>query len=160
MHALTNTVAIGLLIAATALPTFAQDQTPAAPAAETPAAEASSTPAAPEATADAPITDPSGKFVDEFGSSFEFSLCGEAGTDLCALLTNLEGASATEENLAFVGTQVMQAAQTAPNEWKGALAAGGMSAEATITQTGPDTIEIQGCRAAVLCQTLVYKRAS
>ena len=103
--------------------------------------------------------DPSGKFVDEFGTSFEFSLCGESGTDLCGVLTNLEGESATEENLAFVGKQVMQAQQTAPNEWKGSLSAGGISADATITQTGPDTIEIQGCRAVVLCQTLAYNRA-
>ncbi|GLQ12392.1 hypothetical protein GCM10007913_43250 [Devosia yakushimensis] len=103
--------------------------------------------------------DPSGTFVDEFGTSFEFSLCGESGTDLCGVLTNLEGESATEENLAFVGTQVMQAEQSGPNEWKGSLSAGGISADATITQTGPDTIEIQGCRAAVLCQTLAYNRA-
>lgn len=103
--------------------------------------------------------DPSGKFVDEFGTSFEFSLCGESGTDLCGVLTNLEGESATEENLAFVGKQVMQAQQTAPNEWKGSLSAGGISADATITQTGPDTIEIQGCRAGILCQTLAYNRA-
>ena len=103
---------------------------------------------------------PDGKFVDSFGTSFEFSLCGETGTDLCAVLTNLEGQSATEENLAFVGQQVMQAQQTGPNEWKGALVAGAISAEATITQTGPDTVEIQGCRAVILCQTLAYSRAS
>jgi hypothetical protein len=139
------------LLLSVANPVFSQEAAPVAPSAETPAAE--------PATTDAQTADPSGKFVDEFGSSFEFSLCGESGTDLCALLTNLEGESATEENMAFVGKQVMQAAQTAPNQWKGSLAAGGMSAEATITQTGPDTIEIQGCRAAVLCQTLVYNRA-
>lgn len=81
-------------------------------------------------------------------------------TDLCGVLNTLEGQSATEENLAFVGKQVMQAQQVAPNEWKGSLAAGGMSAEATVTQTSPDTIDIQGCRAAILCQTLTYNRAS
>jgi hypothetical protein len=97
--------------------------------------------------------------VDEFGTSFEFSLCGETGTDLCGVLTNLEGDSATEENLAFVGQQVMQAPQTASNEWKGSLVAGGISADATVTLTGPDTIEIEGCRAAILCQTLAYQRA-
>ena len=135
-----TTFAIGLLVAATAMPAFAQD------AAATPAPEA------------AVAVDPSGSFVDEFGTSFEFALCGD-GTDLCGVLTNLEGESATEENLAFVGKQVMQAEQTAANEWKGSLVAGGISAEATITQTGPDTVEIQGCR-AILCQTLAYNRAS
>ena len=144
----TKTLALGLLCGVAAiLPSCAQE----APAAEPPAAQT---------TADTATTVPSGKFVDEFGTSFDFSPCGDAGTDLCAVLTNLEGESATEENLAFVGKQVIQAAQTAPNEWKGSLTAGGMSADATITQTGPDTIEVQGCRAALLCQTLVYNRAS
>jgi hypothetical protein len=103
--------------------------------------------------------DPTGSFVDSFGTSFTFKLCGETGTDLCGVLTNLEGESATPENLAFVGKQVMQATQTAPNVWKGSLVAGGISAEATVTQVAPDTIEIQGCRALVLCQTLAYNRA-
>lgn len=103
---------------------------------------------------------PSGTFVDEYGTSFEFQACGEAGTTLCATLTNLEGESATEDNLAFVGQQVMQAEQVAPNEWKGELVAGGMSAAATITLVSEDTVEIQGCRAAILCQTLSYNKAS
>lgn len=152
MHTLTKTIAVGLLFAASVIPTYAQDATAVARAVEAPAAEA------PAATAAAKMADPSGKFVDEFGSSFEFSLCGDSGTDLCAVLSNLKGKSATQENLTFVGKQVIQAVQTAPNEWKGAISAGGMSAEAIITQTGPDTVEVQGCRAAVLCQTLAYNR--
>ena len=130
--------AIGVLLAASAIPVFAQDAAPA------------------QATQ---ITDPTGDFVDEFGTSFKFALCGDSGTDLCGTLTNLEGESATEENLAFVGKMVMQAKLSAPNQWKGSISAGGMSADATITQTGPDTVEIQGCR-AILCQTLAYHRAS
>lgn len=130
-----------------AMPAFAQETAPAAP-------EAAPAEAAPAAAS------PAGTFQDEFGTVFVFSLCGEAGTDLCGLLDTLKGESATEENLAFVGTQVMQAQQTAPNEWKGSITAGGLSADATVTQTGPDTIEIQGCRAALLCQTLAYQRVS
>jgi len=128
MRILKTTLAIGVLCAATAIPVFAATATP------------------------------NGTFVDSFGTSFKFSLCGD-GTALCGVLTNLEGKSATEENLAFVGKQVMQAEQVAPNEWKGALSAGGISADATVTMTGPDTIDIQGCRAAILCQTLTYTRA-
>lgn len=149
MHILKTTFAIAVLCTAAALPTFAQEA--AAPAEA--GAEVTAEPAVETA-------DPSGTFVDEYGTSFTFSLCGETGTDLCGVLNTLEGESATEENLAFVGTMVMQATQTGPNEWKGALAAGGMSAEATITQTSPDTIDIQGCRAAILCQTLTYTRVS
>ena len=122
--------AIGALCAAAALPTLAQDASAL----------------------------PNGTFVDQYGTSFEFSLCGEDNTDLCGVLTNLEGKSATPENLAFVGKQVMQAEQVGPNEWKGSLSAGGISASATVTQVSADTIEIQGCRAGILCQTLAYHR--
>ena len=160
MHLFTKTLAIGLLFAATAIPTYAQDATTEAPAAEAPAVEAPAAEAPADATAPAQGTDPTGTFVDEFGTSFQFTLCGDSGTDLCGVLATLKGESATPENLAFVGKQVMQAAQTAPNEWKGSLTAGGISADATVTQTGPDTIDIQGCRAALLCQTLTYNRAS
>jgi hypothetical protein len=157
MHILTKTFSIGLLFAVAVLPTFAQEA--AAPAPEAPAAEAPAAEAPADAAAAVQSTDPTGTFVDEFGTSFQFTLCGDSGTDLCGVLATLEGESATPENLAFVGKQVMQAAQTAPNEWKGSLTAGGISAEATVTKTGPDTIDIQGCR-AILCQTLTYNRAS
>jgi hypothetical protein len=160
MRIFTKSLFAGLLLAGAVMPSYAQDAAPAAteaPATEAPATEAPAVEG--EAAAAAAVTDPSGTFIDEFGTSFQFTLCGDSGTDLCGVLATLEGESATEENLAFVGKQVMQATQTAPNEWKGSLAAGGMSAEATITQTGPDTIDIQGCR-AILCQTLTYNRAS
>ena len=131
MHILKTTFAVAALCATTAMPAFAQD---------------------------AAAFDTNGTFVDSFGTSFTFSLCGE-GTDLCGTLNTLEGKSATEENLAFVGKQVMQAKATGPNEWKGALSAGGISADATVTQTSADTSDIQGCRAAILCQTLTYTRS-
>ena len=121
-------LAIGALCVATAIPVFAATATP------------------------------SGTFVDDWGTSFKFSLCGD-GTDLCGVLTNLEGKSATEENLAFVGRQVMQAEQVAPNQWKGQLSAGGISAQATVTMTGPETVDIQGCRGGIFCQTLTYTKA-
>ena len=138
MKFLKTTFIVAALCSTTALPVFAQDA-----AATTEAAAA---------------FDPNGTFVDSFGTSFTFSLCGD-GSDLCGVLNTLEGESATEENLAFVGKQVMQAKQTAANEWKGALSAGGISADATVTQTSADTIDIQGCRAAILCQTLTYTRS-
>jgi hypothetical protein len=157
MHILKTTFAIAVLCTAAALPTLAQDAAAPVEAPVEAPAEAGA-----EVTTETAVetADPSGTFVDEYGTSFTFSLCGEAMTDLCGVLNTLEGESATEENLAFVGTQVMQAVQTAPNQWKGSLAAGGLSAEATVTQTGPDTIDIEGCRVAILCQTLTYTRAS
>jgi uncharacterized protein (DUF2147 family) len=96
--------------------------------------------------------------MDSYGTSFSFSLCGEEKRDLCGVLVTLKGESATEENLAYVGKQVMQATRTGPNEWKGSISSGSMSADVTVTMTGPDTIEIQGCRAVILCETLAYNR--
>ena len=151
MHNLTVAITAGMLLVSTLISTQAQDT----PVEAEPAAAGETAVAA----ANAP-EGPNGTYVDEFGTSFEFTLCGESGTDLCGVLTNLEGESATEENLAFVGKQVMQAPQTGANEWKGSLAAGGMSADAKVTQTGPDTVEIEGCRLGLLCQTLAYTRAS
>lgn len=138
MKFMKTTFAIGLLCAAIAVPALAQDAA-----------------ATGEAAA---ITDPSGTFVDEFGTSFSFSLCG-SGTDLCGTLIDVQGESRTEANLAFVNQQVIQAAQTAPNEWQGTVMFDGAEAAATVTQTGPDSIEVQGCRAAVLCQTLKFNRS-
>jgi len=137
MRILTTTLAITLLCTTAVAPALAQK----APSA---------------ARETAPVVDPSGTFVDEYGTTFTFELCGD-GTALCGVLNELKGKSATEENLEYVGKQVMQAEQSAPNQWKGELEAGGMSAEATVTQVSPDTIEITGCR-AILCQTLAYNR--
>ena len=131
MHMIKKTFAIGALCAAAIVPSLAQDA----------------------------LTLPSGTYVDKYGTSFEFTPCGEDKTDLCGVLTNLEGKSATPENLAVVGKQVMRAERVAPNAWKGSLSAGGISAEATVTQVSSDTIEIQGCRGGILCQTLEYSRA-
>jgi len=98
---------------------------------------------------------PTGTFVDQWGTSFSFTPCG---TSLCGTLEVLKGNSATATNLAFVGKQVMQAKQVGTNTWKGSINAGGMSADATVTQTSANTINIQGCRALILCQTITYTR--
>jgi len=109
--------------------------------------------------AQAPLVtlNPKGSFADAWRSSFDFRLCGEGDTDLCGVLTRLQGASATPENLAFVGKQVMEAKPSARNQWKGSLGVGRTVADATITIVGPDTIEIQGCQ-AIICKTLTYNR--
>lgn len=99
---------------------------------------------------------PKGTFADQWGTSFTFAPCGS--NQLCGTLDVLKGKSATAQNLAYVGKQVMQASADGPNTWKGAISAGGMNAQVTVTQTGANTIDIQGCRAVVLCQTITYTR--
>ncbi|MEO8684727.1 MAG: hypothetical protein ABI414_07795 [Devosia sp.] len=100
---------------------------------------------------------PDGTWRDEFGTTIQFSLCGD-GTQLCAVLLDVQGKSRTEGNIAFLNKQIMQADQNAENEWKGTVMFDGAEAESTITQVAANTIEIQGCRAVVLCQTLSFSR--
>jgi uncharacterized protein (DUF2147 family) len=100
---------------------------------------------------------PEGSWRDKYGTIFDISLCG-GGTDICAILIDIQGESRTEENLAYVNQQVLQASQTAANEWQGTVIYNGSEAAAKVTQNGPDSLSIQGCRAAILCQTLVFNR--
>ena len=98
-----------------------------------------------------------GRWMDAEGTMFPFRLCGD-GTTLCGTLNDIQGASRTEKNMAYVNQQVVTAEQAAPNKWKGTVNYGGSRAAATVTQTGPDTIEIQGCQLLILCETLVFNR--
>ena len=100
---------------------------------------------------------PAGAWVDNFGTSFEFSLCGD-GTALCGVLTDIQGKSRTPDNLAYVNKQVVSAQQVASNEWKGTVVFDGAKANATVKQIAPDTIKITGCRAGIFCQTLTFNR--
>lgn len=99
---------------------------------------------------------PEGVWRDEFGTIFDISLCG-SGTDLCAILVDVQGKSRTEQNLAYVNQQVLQAEQTAEHEWKGSVIYNGSEAGATVSQNSPDSLSITGCR-VILCQTLVFNR--
>lgn len=104
-----------------------------------------------------PNASPDGDWRDEFGTTLRLSLCGD-GTQLCAVLLDVQGESRTADNLAYLNRQIMQAEMTAPDTWQGQVMFGGSQADSKITQVAPDTIEIQGCRAAILCQTLAFSR--
>ncbi len=101
---------------------------------------------------------PEGTWRDDWGTTLEISYCGEDGTELCAVLLDVQGESRTEENLAYVNQQIMQARPTAENKWEGTVIFQGSEAKGTLTQVGPDTIEIQGCRALIFCETLAFQR--
>lgn len=103
--------------------------------------------------------DPSieGDWIDKWGTSFRMSLCGDDGTDLCVVMTDLQGESRTEENLAYLNAEVLQGKLIAPNQWQGTMLLGGGEAVGTVTQTGPDTVDIQGCR-GILCDSIEYYR--
>jgi len=109
------------------------------------------------APASAVEIDPSGKWVDQWGTTFTLQLCGD-GTQLCATLNELQGDSRTEENLQYVNQQVMQADQTGPGTWEGAIALNGDSATATVEMKGPDSLTITGCQAEIICSSIDYQR--
>lgn len=101
---------------------------------------------------------PNGTWVDRWGTSFTFQLCGD-GTQLCGVLNDIQGDSRTEENLQFVGQEVVQGNLVGPNKWEGSIALNGGNAKATVEQTGPDTIKITGCQAAIFCSSIDYHRS-
>lgn len=100
---------------------------------------------------------PEGEWRDSFGTTLRISLCGD-GTQLCGVLLDIQGESRTEENLTYVNQQIMQADPTGPDQWQGSVVFNGSAANSTITQVAPDTIEIEGCKALILCQTLAFHR--
>jgi hypothetical protein len=100
---------------------------------------------------------PEGVWRDAYGTTLKISLCGD-GTQLCAELVDVQGKSRTQANLAYVNQQVLQADMTAPNKWQGTVIFDGNKAVSTVTQVAPSMIEIEGCRAAILCQTLAFNR--
>ena len=100
-----------------------------------------------------------GTWVDAEGTSFTFQLCGD-GTDLCGVLNDIQGASRTPENLAFVNQEVVQAEQTAPGRWEGTINYGGSQAGAKVTLVAQDAIEITGCQLGILCQSITFYKAS
>lgn len=105
------------------------------------------------------VASPEGTWVDAEGTSFTFKLCGD-GTALCGVLNDIQGASRTPENLAFVNSQVVQAEQTAPGKWEGTINYGGRQAGAKVTLVAEDAIKITGCQLGILCQSITFYKAS
>lgn len=101
---------------------------------------------------------PHGVWEDKWGTTFTFELCGD-GTQLCGVLNDIQGESRTEENLAYVNEQVVQANMIAPSKWEGTIALNGGKATATVEMTGADALKITGCR-AIFCSSIDYARVS
>lgn len=105
---------------------------------------------------DAPT--PEGIWRDQWGTTLSISYCGEDDSGICVILLDVFGESRTEANLAYVNKQIMQAERVAGNQWRGTVIFEGNEAEGTLTQVAPDIVEIQGCRALILCETIAFQR--
>lgn len=101
---------------------------------------------------------PDGVWQDRWGTTFTFELCGD-GTQLCGVLNDIQGKSRTEENLAYVNQQVVQAEMVAPNKWQGTIELSGGEAKAIVEMTGPNELEITGCQ-GIFCSSIDYQRVS
>ncbi len=110
------------------------------------------------ASANAQEVTPAGEWMDEYGTALSISECGEDNTELCVVLLDVQGESRTEANLAYVDQQIMQADMVAENQWQGGVIFEGAEAEGTLTQVDANTVEIQGCRALLFCETLIFQR--
>lgn len=99
-----------------------------------------------------------GTWVDRWGTSFTFSLCGEGDANLCGVLNDIQGDSRTEENLAFVNQQVVEGVPTGANKWEGTISLNGGNAKAIVELTGADTLKITGCQ-GILCNSIDYTRS-
>lgn len=101
--------------------------------------------------------DPTGTWVDQWGTTFTFQLCGD-GTQLCGVLNDIQGGSRTEENLAYVNQEVVAADMVAPNKWEGAIALNGGNAKAIVEMIDENTLKITGCQ-LIICNSIDYQRA-
>ena len=102
--------------------------------------------------------DPTGVWVDQWGTAFTFELCGD-GTQLCGVLNDIQGDSRTEENLAYVNQEVVAANMVQPNKWEGEIALNGGGAKAIVETVSENTLKITGCQ-LIICNSIDYQRAN
>jgi uncharacterized protein (DUF2147 family) len=90
--------------------------------------------------------DPRGRWQTTTGESrYDFGYCGD-GSKLCATLVWLNADAMNTPARRQLGTHAVEsAAKTGSNTWRGPLTYDGMTADTTLTQTGPKTLTIAGC---------------
>ena len=99
-----------------------------------------------------------GTWRDQWGTTLDISHCGADSTRICVTLVDVRGESRTKANLAYVNEQIMRAEKVDEDEWQGTVIFEGNQAEGTLTRIAPDVVEIEGCRALILCETIAFQR--
>ncbi len=88
---------------------------------------------------------------------YRVELCGD-GTELCAKLIWLRSDMRTAENMSYLNKWViLEARAVEPTMWRGSVTYAGETVDGSIQMTGPDTLEVNGCR-LILCQKLELNR--
>lgn len=101
---------------------------------------------------------PAGTWQSVTGESrFVVTLCGD-GTQVCAKLVWLRDDARTPENVAYLGSYVLEGASRAlDNKWRGEAEYMGEAVKGTLTLVDENTLTINGCKGA-LCQKFELRR--
>lgn len=106
------------------------------------------------------LADPTGLWeISSRDSRYAVNLCGNEGTSLCGTLIWLGRGANNEDNRPYLNTMIIDhAPKIDDGKWRGTLHLFGHTARGTITQTGDDQIELQGCAFFVICRTYELHR--
>jgi uncharacterized protein (DUF2147 family) len=101
---------------------------------------------------------PAGAWRSSDGTAqVKVSICGD-GTQLCALLTAVDGKARTPGNLKLLNTYVVSGALKADaNNWQGVVHFDGQTAQGRITLVTAREIQLSGCKLG-MCKTLLFER--
>lgn len=90
-------------------------------------------------------------------SRFEVFACGD-GSELCARMTWLRDDARTDENLPYLGQNVLEGAQVAGvNTWSGTVHYDGDSYDGRLTLVDGENMRLQGC-VGIFCRSMELER--
>lgn len=96
---------------------------------------------------------------DNRESRYEFSYCGENGDRLCAELIWIQEDKKDARNTKYLNTYMFKnARQTRYGHWQGTVTLEGFNIGGTVTQTGPDNMELKACALFVICENIALNR--
>lgn len=106
------------------------------------------------------VLDPIGVWEpDNRESRYEFAYCGENGDRLCAKLIWIQEDKKDARNTKYLNTYLLRdARQTRYGLWQGTVTLEGFNFGGTVTQTGPDTLQLKGCALFVFCEDIRMSR--
>lgn len=96
---------------------------------------------------------------DNRESRYEFSYCGENGNRLCAKLIWIQEDKKDARNTKYLNTYMLRdARQTRLGFWQGTVTLEGFNIGGSVTQTGPNTLQLKGCALFVFCEDIRLNR--
>lgn len=86
-------------------------------------------------------------------TTYQFTMCGDDGSQLCVDLVAVRDHMDTPENRAYLNTTLVDHAKLAgKNTWKGKMSVFGHTGDATITIIRDDRISVKLCAYVVMCK--------